>query len=58
MGTLLQVEGTAWDLASSAAFLASVAARWITGIVLPVYAGATAARLQALSPRSDAGWQG
>ena len=58
MGTLLQVEGTAWDVASAAAFLASDAARWITGVVLPVDAGATAARLQALSPRSDAGWHG
>lgn len=54
-GTLLQVEGTAWDVALAAAFLASDAARWITGIVLPVDAGATAARLQALSPRSDGG---
>ena len=52
-GTLLQVEGTAWDVAQAAAFLASDAARWITGIVLPVDAGATAARLQPLSPRSD-----
>lgn len=54
-GTLLQVEGTAWDVAAAAAFLASDAARWITGVVLPVDAGATAARLQALSPRSDGG---
>ena len=52
-GTLLQVEGTAWDVAQAAAFLVSDAARWITGIVLPVDAGATAARLQPLSPRSD-----
>ncbi|MDP8924990.1 MAG: SDR family oxidoreductase [Chloroflexota bacterium] len=52
-GTLLQVEGTAWDVAQAAAFLASDAARWITGIVLPVDAGATAARLQPLSPPSD-----
>jgi len=54
-GTLLQVEGTAWDVAQAAVFLASDAARWITGIVLPVDAGATAARLQTLSPRSDGG---
>jgi NAD(P)-dependent dehydrogenase (short-subunit alcohol dehydrogenase family) len=53
MGTLLQVEGTPWDVAMAAAFLVSDAARWITGIALPVDAGATAARLQALSPRSD-----
>jgi NAD(P)-dependent dehydrogenase (short-subunit alcohol dehydrogenase family) len=55
MGTLLQVEGTPWDVAQAAAFLVSDAARWITGIALPVDAGATAARLQALSPRSDGG---
>ena len=53
--SLLGTEGTAWDVAAAAAFLASDAARWITGIVLPVDAGATAARLQALSPRSDGG---
>lgn len=55
MGTLLQVEGTPWDIAQAAAFLVSDAARWITGIALPVDAGATAARLQSLSPRSDGG---
>jgi NAD(P)-dependent dehydrogenase (short-subunit alcohol dehydrogenase family) len=55
MGTLLQVEGTPWDVAQAAAFLVSDAARWITGIALPVDAGATAARLQSLSPRSDGG---
>jgi NAD(P)-dependent dehydrogenase (short-subunit alcohol dehydrogenase family) len=58
MGTLLQVEGTPWDVAMAAAFLVSDAARWITGIVLPVDAGATAARLRALSPRSDGGAPG
>ncbi|MCC7367107.1 MAG: glucose 1-dehydrogenase [Chloroflexi bacterium] len=58
MGTLLQVEGTAWDVAQAAAFLVSDAARWITGIALPVDAGATAARLQSLSPRSDGGETG
>jgi NAD(P)-dependent dehydrogenase (short-subunit alcohol dehydrogenase family) len=54
-GTLLKTEGTAWDVAAGVVFLASDAARWITGIVLPIDAGATAARLQALSPRSDGG---
>jgi len=58
MGTLLQVEGTPWDVAQAAAFLVSDAARWITGIALPVDAGATAARLQSLSPRSDGGDNG
>jgi len=50
--SLLGTEGTAWDVAAAAAFLASDAARWITGIVLPVDAGASAAG-HGLSPRSD-----
>ena len=54
-GTLLKMEGTAWDVAAGVVFLASDAARWITGVVLPIDAGATAARLQSLSPRSDGG---
>ena len=53
--SLLQTEGTAWDVAAAAAFLASDAARWITGVVLPVDAGATAGLLQMPSPRSDSG---
>jgi NAD(P)-dependent dehydrogenase (short-subunit alcohol dehydrogenase family) len=51
-GSLLGTEGTAWDVAAAAAFLASDAARWITGIVLPVDAGATSGG-HSLSPRSD-----
>jgi len=35
----LGTEGTAWDVASAALFLASDEARWITGVVLPVDAG-------------------
>jgi NAD(P)-dependent dehydrogenase (short-subunit alcohol dehydrogenase family) len=35
----LGTEGTAWDVAWAAVFLASDEARWITGIVLPVDAG-------------------
>ena len=38
----LQIEGTAWDVAWAALFLASPAARWISGVVLPVDAGAHA----------------
>ena len=37
----LGTEGTAWDVAWAAVFLASDEARWITGIVLPVEAGLT-----------------
>lgn len=36
---MLQTEGTAWDVASAAAFLASDASRWITGVALPVDGG-------------------
>ena len=35
----LGTEGTAWDVAWAALFLASDEARWISGIVLPVDAG-------------------
>jgi NAD(P)-dependent dehydrogenase (short-subunit alcohol dehydrogenase family) len=53
-GSFLKTEGYAWDVAQAAVFLASDAARWITGIVLPVDAGATAGKSEPLSPRSDA----
>jgi NAD(P)-dependent dehydrogenase (short-subunit alcohol dehydrogenase family) len=39
---LLGTEGTAWDAAWPAVFLASDEARWITGVALPVDAGTTA----------------
>lgn len=48
--SLLQTEGTAWDVAMAALFLASDDARWITGIVLPVDGGVTAG---APATRSD-----
>ena len=35
----LGTEGTAWDVAWAALFLASDEARWISGVVLPVDAG-------------------
>ncbi len=35
----LGTEGTAWDVAWAAVFLASDEARWISGVVLPVDAG-------------------
>jgi NAD(P)-dependent dehydrogenase (short-subunit alcohol dehydrogenase family) len=40
--SLLQTEGSGWDVAAAVAFLASDNARWMTGVVLPVDAGATA----------------
>jgi NAD(P)-dependent dehydrogenase (short-subunit alcohol dehydrogenase family) len=48
--TLLHTEGTAWDVAAAVAFLASDEARWITGVVLPVDAGSTAAFTSIYSP--------
>ena len=41
--TMLATEGTAWDVASAALFLASDESRWITGTVLPVDGGSSAA---------------
>ncbi|KAI0881359.1 NAD(P)-binding protein [Annulohypoxylon maeteangense] len=40
--SLLRTEGNAWDCATAVRFLASEQARWITGMVLTVDAGATA----------------
>lgn len=39
--SLLKTEGNAWDCAASVRFLAGGEARWITGTVLTVDAGAT-----------------
>jgi NAD(P)-dependent dehydrogenase (short-subunit alcohol dehydrogenase family) len=40
--SLLQTEGTGWDVGNAVLYLASDDARWITGIVMPVDAGASA----------------
>jgi NAD(P)-dependent dehydrogenase (short-subunit alcohol dehydrogenase family) len=53
MRSLLQVEGTAWDVARAALFLAGDDAGWITGQVLPVDGGLTAG--EALAPRRGPG---
>jgi NAD(P)-dependent dehydrogenase (short-subunit alcohol dehydrogenase family) len=37
--TALGIEGTAWDIAWAAVYLASDEARWVTGVVLPVDGG-------------------
>lgn len=39
----LGTEGTAWDIAWAAVFLASDEARWISGVILPIDAGLLAA---------------
>ncbi|MGE0421042.1 MAG: SDR family NAD(P)-dependent oxidoreductase [Reyranellaceae bacterium] len=40
----MQVEGTAWDIAYGAVYLASDESRWVTGILLPIDGGLTAVR--------------
>ena len=42
--SLLQIEGNGWDIGSAVRFLASDDARWITGMIMPVDAGTTAAK--------------
>ena len=43
MRSLLKTEGSGWDTGAAVLWLASGHARWVTGVVLPVDAGATAA---------------
>lgn len=52
--SLLQTEGTGWDVGNAVLFLASDEARWITGVVLPVDAGATAGHSRVPVPASGA----
>ena len=40
--SLLKTEGTGWDVGHAVLFLAGDEARWVTGVILPVDAGATA----------------
>lgn len=40
--SLLQTEGTGWDVGNAVRYLACDESRWVTGTVLPVDAGATA----------------
>jgi NAD(P)-dependent dehydrogenase (short-subunit alcohol dehydrogenase family) len=42
-GSLLKTEGNGWDAGLAVRFLASDEARWITGAMLPVDAGYSAA---------------
>jgi len=47
---LLGTEGTGWDVAWAATFLASEEARWITGVTLPVDAGVMAVTPLMMAP--------
>ena len=49
-GAPLGTEGTAWDIANAALFLASEDARWITGLIMPVDAGLLAASPLSMLP--------
>ncbi|KAF2723195.1 NAD(P)-binding protein, partial [Polychaeton citri CBS 116435] len=49
--SLLKTEGNGWDVGAAVRFLAGDEARWLTGVVLPVDAGATCATSSDL-PRS------
>ncbi len=40
--SILQVEGSGWDIGAAVTFLCSGNARWMTGAIVPVDAGATA----------------
>ncbi|MBC9177005.1 glucose 1-dehydrogenase [Roseomonas ludipueritiae] len=40
--SLLRTEGSGWDCGAAVLYLASGHARWVTGVILPVDAGATA----------------
>ncbi len=40
--SLLKTEGTGWDVGNAVLYLVSEEARWVTGVILPVDAGATA----------------
>jgi NAD(P)-dependent dehydrogenase (short-subunit alcohol dehydrogenase family) len=40
----MQTEGTAWDIAYGAVYLASDESRWVTGVLLPIDGGLVALR--------------
>ncbi len=51
--SLLEVEGSGWDVGNGVLYLASDAARWVTGVILPIDAGATAGSSESPSPTGD-----
>ncbi|HYM03936.1 MAG TPA: SDR family oxidoreductase [Stellaceae bacterium] len=48
--SLLKTEGTGWDVGNAVLYLVSEEARWVTGVILPVDAGATAGSSPILTP--------
>ena len=56
--SLLQTEGTGWDVGNAVRYLASDESRWVTGTVLPVDAGATAGAGRLPAPRGAPGVDG
>jgi NAD(P)-dependent dehydrogenase (short-subunit alcohol dehydrogenase family) len=55
MRSLLQTEGTGWDIGNGVLYLCSDLAGWVTGVILPVDAGATAGNADNPSPPPDKG---
>lgn len=51
--SLLQTEGSGWDIGKGVVYLCSNQASWVTGVVLPIDAGATAGTATSLSPQPD-----
>ena len=48
--TLLQIEGTGWDVGNGVVYLASDQARWISGIILSIDAGSMAGTVGNTTP--------
>ena len=51
--SLLQIEGEGWDIGKGVVYLVSDQARWVTGVILPIDAGATAGTIGSPSPPAD-----
>jgi NAD(P)-dependent dehydrogenase (short-subunit alcohol dehydrogenase family) len=51
--SLLHTEGTGWDVGNGVLYLVSDMARWVTGVIHPVDAGATAGNAENPSPPPD-----
>lgn len=54
MRSLLQTEGSGWDVGNAVLYLVGDESRWVTGVILPVDAGATAGAGRLPIPKSDA----